>query len=436
MAKRFQPSTATAVIIANMVGTGVFTSLGFQLQALDTGFPILLLWVLGGVCAFCGALVYAELGVALPRSGGEYNFLSRIYHPGVGFVSGWLSSTIGFAAPTALAAMTFGAYLAAVFPQLSADYLAVALVLTLTFLHSRSHSTSGMTQQLFTSLKVVFILLFCLIALLAVGDWQPVSFLPAGGDGDSILSAGFAVSLIYVSYAYTGWNAATYLTGELARPQRYLPIVLLLGTGIVTGLYLLLNMTFLAVAPVDAMRGRIEVGVVVAQEVFGPAGAAVMGTALAALLISTVSAMIMAGPRVLCVIGEDFPLFRWFTWRKQDGTPGVAIWLQSLLTLAFVLTSAFESILVFAGFALGVSTWLTVLGVFVLRLREPNLPRAFRTWGYPLTPLIYLAITSWALLHIMLERPWEAMWSGLLFLLLACLYFLTARLSQESAVAH
>lgn len=410
-----------------MVGTGVFTSLGFQLLDLSAGFPILLLWILGGITAFCGALTYAELGVALPRSGGEYNFLSRIYHPGLGFVSGWLSSTIGFAAPTALAAMTFGAYLAAVFPQLNATWLAAGLVLALTLLHSRSYYASGMTQRFFTAVKLLFILLFCSAALFAAGEWQPVSFVPAAGDERELLSSGFAVSLIYVSYAYTGWNAATYLTGELERPQRYLPLVLLLGTGMVTGLYLLLNITFLAVAPADTMRGKIEIGVIAAEEVFGPAGAKVMGVSLAALLISTASAMILAGPRVLCVMGEDFPLFRWFTRRGRDGTPGVAIWLQSALTLAFVLTATFESILVFAGFALGVSTWFAVLGVFVLRWREPDLPRPFLTWGYPFTPLIYLAITSWTLLHIILERPAEALWSGLLFLALGCLYLLARR---------
>ena len=136
---RFKPSVAAAIVIANMVGTGVFTSLGFQLVEIQSAPVLLALWAVGGLAALCGALSYAELGAALPRSGGEYNFLSEIYHPSAGFISGWVSATVGFAAPTALAAMTFGSYLSAVFPQLSAIWLATGLIVVLAFAHSRSH---------------------------------------------------------------------------------------------------------------------------------------------------------------------------------------------------------------------------------------------------------------------------------------------------------
>lgn len=422
---RFSPATAVAVVVANMIGTGVFTSLGFQLLEIQSGFVILMLWAVGGVAALCGALCYAELGAALPRSGGEYNFLGRIYHPGVGFVSGWISATIGFAAPTALAAITFGAYLSSVFTALSPVPCATALVIGLTLVHMWTRRSSGGVQRWFTGLKVAFIAVFCLLVLWKTGDAQPVSFLPASGDAVLLTGGAFAVALIYVSYAYTGWNAVTYLSSELREPQRVLPVVLTLGTVAVALAYVLLNFTFLYAAPIDALMGELEVGYVAARHVFGDRGAAVMGVALALLLVSTVSAMIMAGPRVLQVIGEDFPAFRMLARTNSHGLPSVAVAAQSALALAFIWTASFESILVFAGFTLGLSTFLTVLGLFVLRVRRPGLPRPYRLTAYPLPALVYLAITGWTLAYILMERPHESLMGLVLIGAGAAFYGLT-----------
>jgi APA family basic amino acid/polyamine antiporter len=362
-----------AVVIANMIGTGVFTSLGFQLLDIRSGCVFLLLWTLGGVAALCGAMTYAELGAALPRSGGEYNFLSRIYHPAAGFVSGFVSATIGFAAPTALAAMTFAAYAlpAAGYPErpLLEKALAVVLVVVLTAAHSYSRRQSGALQGTFTVLKVGIILLFCTFALLVADTDQPVQFLPRPGDGALIASSAFAVSLIYVSYAYTGWNAATYLSSELTAPQRDLPKILLTSTAIVTLLYVALNYVFLAVAPMDELAGRLEVGYLAAVAAFGAEWGRFTGLVLALLLVSTVSAMTLAGPRVLQVIGEDFRALRVLARVNRDGLPFVAILLQSAVAVVFILSSGFEQVLVFAGFTLALNSFATVLGVFVLRAR-------------------------------------------------------------------
>ncbi|MBT8103999.1 MAG: amino acid permease, partial [Woeseiaceae bacterium] len=266
---KFRFTTVTAVVIANMVGTGVFTSLGFQLLEIRSGFALLALWAVGGIAALCGAMTYAELGAALPRSGGEYNFLARIFHPAAGFVSGWVSATIGFAGPCALAAMTFAAYATSVFGIGDSPWLrpalAAGLVIALGLAHASNHRTSGGTQVVFTVLKVVVIVVFCVTALSFVGEPQPISFLPQAGDAGELLSAEFAVALIYVSYAYTGWNAATYLSSELENPRRTLPMILFSGTLVVTLLYLALNYVFLSVAPVDAMRGEVEVGYIAAR---------------------------------------------------------------------------------------------------------------------------------------------------------------------------
>ena len=428
---KFRYTTVTAVVIANMIGTGVFTSLGFQLLELRSGFVLLMLWAVGGVAAVCGAMTYAELGAALPRSGGEYNFLARIYHPAAGFVSGWVSATIGFAAPSALAAITFAAYATSVLPGDTDPWLqkviAAALVLVLTIVHAGRRRNSGGLQLVFTILKVSVIVVFCGAALWAIDEPQPTRFLPSGGDGALLTSGAFAISLIYVSYAYTGWNVATYLSSELENPQRTLPWVLMIGTGVVLVLYVALNYVFLKVAPMDAMRGQVEVGFIAAQSAFGEAGGRFTGLVLALLLISTVSAMTLAGPRVLQVIGEDYAGLKFLARTNRDGIPSTAIYLQSVLTVLFIFTSTFESILVFAGFTLALNSFATVLGVFVLRVREPDLERPYRTFAFPVPPLIYLALTAWTLYFVFTNRPVEGLFglgliaSGLVF------YYLSAR---------
>jgi len=425
----FRPSTAMAVVIASMIGTGVFTSLGFQLVTIQSGFPLMMLWVIGGVTALCGALTYAELGAALPRSGGEYNFLTEIYHPAAGFISGWISATVGFAAPAALAAITFGTYLASVFPIINPRFAACILVLLLTSVHCTTHRNSGELQLVFSILKVIAIITFCGLALTMVEEPQPVKFLPQPGDGELMISGVFAVSLIFVNYAYTGWNAATYLTNELHEPQRNLPLILIGGTLIVLALYLLLNFTFLYVAPMSAMTGKVEIGYIAAEYAFGSSGAKIMGIILAALLISTVSAMIMAGPRVLQVIGEDFSAFRFFAVRNIDGIPVNAIAVQSLMTLGFILTATFESILVFSGFTLAVNTLFAVSGIYILRWREPDRKRPYRTLFYPITPLIYLLITGWTLVYILIQRPEEGLLGLGLIAFGGVFYFFSAKMN-------
>jgi len=409
---KFRFPTVTAVVIANMIGTGVFTSLGFQLLDIRSGFVLLLLWAIGGLIAVCGAMTYAELGAALPRSGGEYNFLARIYHPAAGFVSGWTSATIGFAGPTALAAITFSAYASSVFPGETPGWLqklmAVGLVAVLTVIHGSSRRNSGGIQVIFTVLKVSIILLFCLGVVLFIDTPQPVRFTPAPGDASLIFSGAFAISLIYVSYAYTGWNAATYLSSELENPQRTLPGILLTGTLVVTFLYISLNFVFLYSAPMEAMQGQVEVGFIAARSAFGDLAGRFTGLLLSLLLVSTVSAMTLAGPRVLQVIGEDFAALGFLARKNRDGIPSTAIFVQSMLAITFILSSTFESILVFAGFTLALNSFATVLGVFVLRAREPGLPRPYSTFLFPLPPLIYLAITGWTLWFVLLNRPLEA----------------------------
>lgn len=433
-ATKFRHITVTAVVIANMVGTGVFTSLGFQLLDIRSGFVLLMLWAVGGLAALCGAMTYAELGAAMPRSGGEYNFLTRIYHPAAGFVSGWVSATIGFAGPVALAAMTFAAYATTVLPGEASPVLekslAAGLLIALTLVHATNRRNSGGIQLIFTILKVAVIVIFCGAAILLVDTPQPVSFLPTDGDGALLTSGEFAVALIYVSFAYTGWNAATYLSSELEQPQRTLPWILITGTSVVMALYVALNFVFLYSAPMDSMVGEVEVGYIAAEAAFGEVGGRFTGVVLAMLLVSTVSAMTMAGPRVIQVIGEDFPALALLGRKNKDGIPANAIFMQSAIAMLFILSSTFESILVFAGFTLALNSFATVLGIFVLRWQQPDLERPYRTFLYPLPPLLYLALTGWTLWFVLDSRPVEG-WFGLGIIGSGLMLYLISRLRAK-----
>ncbi len=436
--RHYSPRTAAAVVIANMVGTGVFTSLGFQLANIASPSVIMLLWLVGGLTAFCGALCYAELGAALPRSGGEYHFLGQIYHPSMGFVSGWISSTIGFAAPTALAAMTFAHYASSVWPEIPIKGSAVTLILLLATGHALRRSGSAWLQNLFTAAKITVILAFCGLTFLAPGTPAQVDWAFGSLQWQELLSGAFAVNLIYVNYAFNGWNAATYISGELPQPQRHLPRVLIISTGIVMALYLLLNAAFLHAAPREALVGQVEIGAIAANALFGAEAARWTGGILALLLVSTCSAMIIAGPRVLQVIGEDFRAFRWLARTTRDGLPFVAIFFQTTLSIVFIATSTFESILVVSGFVLALNNLFTVLGVSVLRRRHPELPRPYRTSAYPLPVILYTGITCWTLLYLLVRRTDEAIAALLIVMAGFVFYGLSLRWEsglQQSAAA-
>ena len=430
MAKFYTPRTAAAVIIANMVGTGVFTSLGFQVADIQSVFALMMLWIIGGIASLCGAATYAELGAALPRSGGEYNFLGRIYHPVAGFISGWVSTVIGFAAPIAAVSLAFGKYTTAALPGTYGPAiqkgLACGLVILVTYIHGKNRNASGKFQFGFTAMKVGLILAFCLAAFVLLQDPQPISPMPQSGDWNVITSSAFGVALIYVSYAYTGWNAATYISGELENPQRDLPRVLIFGTGLVMLLYVLLNYVFLYAAQMHELEGQVEIGYIASNHIFGETGGRIAGGMLSLLLISTVSAMTLAGPRALQAIGEDFKALSFLGKINKNGIPRNAIYFQSSIALIYILTSSFKTIVVFAGAMLAFNSFLAILGVFVLRYREPDLPRPYKTWGYPIVPLIYLMITAFMLGFVIINEPHKAIF-GLCVILFGIVFYAVSK---------
>ena len=401
------PLTATCIVVANMVGTGIFTSLGFQVTGLPTGFSILALWIAGGICALCGALSYAELGAALPRSGGEYNFLSVIYHPALGFLAGWISATIGFAAPVAIAAIAFGTYFGEVVPGMNPLLLSLAVVTICTVVLLRDLQLGSAFQNGSTILKISLIAII-IVAGYLVKSSQPISFLPAKGDGALIMSAPFAVSLYWVMYAYSGWNASTYIVGELRNPARTVPVSVGVGTILVVLLYVAINAVFLRTTPSAEMAGKQQVALIASSHIFGAAGGKIMGLFICLGLISSVSGMMWIGPRITAAMGEDLRVLSWLGRRNPHGVPVNAILAQFAIVVVLLLTATFETAVNYVQFSLTLCSTLAVIGLFVLRWRKPELPRPYRTWGYPVTPLIFLAISIWMLEHMLAEPSTRA----------------------------
>jgi APA family basic amino acid/polyamine antiporter len=400
--------TAICMVVANTIGTGVFTSLGFQAADIKSGFALLLLWLVGGLFALCGALCYGELGAAMPRSGGEFHFLSKTYHPMLGFLTGWVSITVGFAAPIAAAAIAFGQYFSRVFPVVAPLAIAPLIVILISLIHTKNLQVGSYFQTILTVLKVLLIVVVILCGLF-LAEPQNLRFLPAPEDFQLIFSSPFAISLVYVTYAYSGWNASVYIASEVKEPEKNVPRSLLVGTLIVMVLYLLLNFIFLYTTPLNELAGQLEVGYLAANRIFGPQGGQIMGLLISFGLLSSISSMVWAGPRVTQVIGEDIPFFKPLAKKNANGIPYYAILLQLFIVLVLVLTSTFDAVITFLGFTLTLSSFLTVLGVFVHRVRFPDVPRPYKTWGYPLTPIIFLAISLWMLIYIFRDKPAESL---------------------------
>jgi APA family basic amino acid/polyamine antiporter len=400
--------TACGIVIANIIGTGVFTSLGFQLPEIHSGFALLMLWVVGGVAALCGALCYGELSAALPRSGGEYHFLSRIYHPALGFMAGFVSATVGFSAPIALTAMAFGKYCQGVLGFGSPVALSFAVVWMVALFHLGNLRVGSAFQNLWTLLKLLLI-----AALIAAGFFvqskQPITFLPRGGDTMSIFSGAFAVALVYVMYSYSGWNASSYIIGEVNKPERNVPRSLLVGTIVVMVAYVLLNAIFLATTPQDEMRGQLDVGLIAGKHIFGENGGRVVGAIICLGLVSSISSMTWIGPRVTMSMGEDHWLLRLLGRKNKQGVPTNAVVLQLLIVNLLLLTRSFEGVVSYIQFSLLVCSLLTVLGVIVLRATHPEIARPYRVWLYPLPPFVFAAITIWMMIYLLRTHTMESM---------------------------
>lgn len=421
--------SATMIVVASMVGTGVFTTTGILLETTPSASAVLWGWLIGGVVAFFGALSYAELVAMNPKNGGEYQILSKVFHPAVGFVAGWVSLIVGFSAPIASAAMAFGVYASVFCPGLSQFWAALAIIVALSAVHAVRVTLGTAVQNIFTVIKLLLVGGFILGGF-ALGDFSRLTSETPVETWTTMLSPGFAVGLIYVTYAYTGWNGSAYIAGEIKNPTKSLPVALALGTGLVTLIYLGLNAVFLMSAPVERLTGSIEIGAVAATSLFGDHIGRIFAAVIALLLVSSLSAMIMAGPRIYQSIGDDYPMFRILVRRKGESGPFMAIALQAVISIAMLLTARFDQLITYMGFTLSVSAALTVCGVFVMRRKSPDAPRPYRCWGYPVTPILFIALSLWMIVFTFVQTPIVALAGSATIIAGLSLYFV-ARPKQK-----
>lgn len=395
--------TATALVVANMIGAGIFTSLGFQLVNTQNSWTIVLLWSAGALMALFGAMSYAELGTRFPRSGGEYRFLTEAFHPLLGYLSGWVSLTIGFSAPVALAAMALGAYVGP-YLRVPGLHLALFCVFGISLLHSISLRNSSWLQNITTVTKVVLICIFLYFGITT--DSSESAFLFDGGWTHEIFLPAFAVSFVFVTFSYSGWNAAAYIVDEIRCPRRNLPIALITGTLLVSLLYLALNFVFLKHNSMEALNGTLEIGQITAVSIFGETGGELISFGIGFLLISSISAMVWAGPRVTQAMGEDHRLWKWFSVKTRRQIPLRALWLQTAITVALMLSGTFEQVMVYSGFVLQMFSALAVGAVLATRTKESH-ARVFKSPGYPLPQLLYIFLSIWIMVYLAIAQPVE-----------------------------
>ncbi len=409
-------STASLMVCANMIGTGVFTSLGFQLDRLPSGFSILVLWFLGGVISLCGALVYSEVASVIPHSGGESVYLRELFGPSLGFLAGWVSLIAGFAAPIAASAHAFAIHLSPWTHELgvSPNVAALSLVALLTCLHLLGTRKSGAVQNLLSALKITLLGVVILVGFFHAKEFPSIQ--PRWGDVQTFFSEPFAVSFVFVLYAYTGWNAAVYIANDLSNPQKTLPRALLIGTVSVTLIYLLLQASFLLSTPTHLLTNKPNVAQAMMNHVFGPRAGLWISGLVAIGLMSAVSAMIWGGSNVLQAnipgLGASN---RW-------GRPHRSLLLQLGLVAGLLLSTSFETLIYFIGFLLTLCSALTVTGIFLIRYRKNQ--SAFRCPGHPWPALIFLAVSLASLAHLAFAEP-RVIFAGTLFLLLGWLLYKT-----------
>jgi len=374
-----------------MIGTGVFTTTGLMAQNGAAGGDILVAWLLGGLIALCGALCYGEVGANLPHSGGEYYYLSRLIHPSLGFISGIVSVVVGFAAPIAASAMAMNFYLQTVIPGWPVRSMSVIVIVALALLHAREVHIGSRFQTLITITKVTLILTFIGAVFLASPKADQSDLVNL--NGSFLLSAPFAVVLVFVSFAYAGWNAAAYIATELKDPARTLPRSLVLGTVIVTILYFLLNLSYLLVVPAESLSGVDQVGFLVASKLWGPDAGSIVSMLIALTLLCPISSMLMVGPRIAEAMARDGFLPQWLSRLNRRHVPARAIALQAGIAPLIAVTFSFDTLLLYIAFTLNIFSALTVLSLF--RLRREGRAKVKICIGYPITPLIFLGFTIW-----------------------------------------
>jgi APA family basic amino acid/polyamine antiporter len=420
--------SATALVVSNMIGVGIFTTTGFLAGDLGTPKLVLSIWVVGAICALVGAICYSELGVNLPSSGGEYVYLTRAFGPTWGFMTGWVSFFAGFSGPIALAALAFSDYLGYFFPSIrqenarvvagsgdwtlhlgGAQAVACALVLVFTLLNCIGVRRVARIQNVLTGAKVLTLVGFIALAFtIGHGSWNNLS-MSATRTASTTIPEQFAISLFWIYVAYSGWNAATYVAEELRHPSRTLPAALGIGTALVAALYIGLNVVFIYAAPLEDLKGHIAVGALAASRLFGPEIAGLFSLLMALSLMSTVNAMVTVGPRVYYAMAKNGAFLA--SAAKVDArwhTPVLAIVAQGICTMIMTMTP-FPQLMVYIGSLLNFFAVMSVLAL--IRLRGQPGWRKLRvvSFCYPLFPVLFILVGLWMTVRAVQLKPYVSL---------------------------
>jgi APA family basic amino acid/polyamine antiporter len=445
--------SATALVVSNMIGTGIFTTSGYL--AGDLGSPGLVvgIWFAGALVALAGALCYAELGSNFPRSGGEYVYLTEAWGPAWGFVDGWVSFVAGFSAAIATSALAISAYLGYFYPLLDprqgaasdvvigplvlhlggGHLLACGVVVVFTALNVFGVGEVAKLQNVLTGGKLLVLLLFLVLGFaLGQGDWSHFSQ-TAERTSTSPVAAQFLISLVFVYFGYSGWNAAVYVAEEIRDPARTLPIALVVGTLLVALFYAALNCLYIYANPLESMKGVEAVGAQASTALFGGAAGGLFAAAMAASLLATVNAMSMVGPRVYYAMARDGAFFRIATrLHPKWKSPWITVIAQGLCCCVLIITGTFQSLVYYIGFTLWLFTALSVFALFKFRKRPEWRPTRWVSFAYPLIPSLYVAANLLVFVYFVNDRRGEAAWSLLTILGGALLYHLYIRSTRQS----
>ena len=403
--------TAAGLVIANMIGTGVFTSLGFQVADSQNTWSIILLWTIGGVMALIGAFVYAELGTHFKSSGGDYIFLSRTLHPLAGYLYAWISLTVGFSAPISIAAMAMVQYWGPMIGEDLSYFLGICSIIFLALFHSFSLRQSGWVQNALTIIKILFVLTLIALGFSLVSNLDEPAFDFSNAWTSEIIQPGFAVSSVYVFYAYTGWNSAAYIVGEIEHPRKNLPKALILATAFVMVVYILIQLVFLKHASIDELSGKVQVATIAFGNLFGSQGVIWVSLFIGIQLLATISGYTWVGPRITNAMAKEYRYWAFLSQTNTYGIPVRAIWFNAAVSLALMFSGSFESVLLYAGFVLQLMGTLTMAASLKIKSTE-----GFKSPFKPWLQIIYILFSLWVMGFMLYDRPMESIFGlGIIF---------------------
>ena len=397
--------TATALVVSNMIGTGVFTSLGYQISGLSNTYAILLLWLIGGLLALIGAFIYSELASKFKESGGDYIYLSRTYHPALGYLSSWVSLFVGFSAPISLAALAMVKYLNVFGLNLGKEF-AIGVILMVAVFQSFSLSLSSKFQNVFTILKVLFILLLIGIGIFFTPTIEVSAINFSNSWQSEILLPAFATSLVYVTFAYTGWNSASYIVGEISQPKKNLPKALFTGVIFVTICYVLLNYIFLKHASVSSLSDQEDVANIAFANILGQKGVKWISFFIAFQLIATISGYLWIGSRLTQATAKENKLWNFMAKENQKKIPTRAIWVHTIISIGLIFTGNFEVIFTYTSFVLQILATLAISTAFFIKKSELKI---IKSNLFYLLPTIFLGFSLYICYYVLMDKLTESL---------------------------